>query len=58
MFRKHEILSNSCTLKYVQFIFNIWHRLEETKLWIFVTNTENIIIECKNISKPIEIKVN
>lgn len=58
MFRKPNILPNSCTLKYVKFISNIWYRLEETNSWNFVTNTENIIIKCRNISEPIEIKVN
>lgn len=58
VFRRPDILPDSCIVKYVSFSTNIWHRLEGTNTWLFITNIENIIIKCKNMSEPIEIRIN
>jgi len=58
VFRRPDVLPDSCIVKYVSFNVNIWHRLEGTNSWLFVTNVENIIIKCKNMSESLEIRVN
>ncbi|KAL4127000.1 hypothetical protein QTP88_011198 [Uroleucon formosanum] len=58
VFRKPGILPNSCNLKNVNFNFSIWHRLDNTNSWIYVTIRDNIIIKCKNNSETIVVSIN
>lgn len=44
--------------KNINFSFSIWHRLENTNSWIYVTNRDNIIIKCKNILDTIALDIN
>lgn len=58
IFRKPNILPNSCTVKNINFNFSIWHRLENTNSWIYITNQDNIIIKCRDQTEIETINVN
>jgi len=58
LFRKPGILPDSCNLRNVNFNFSIWHRLENTNSWIYVTIKDNIIIKCKNVAETIALNIN
>lgn len=45
VFRRPDILPDSCIVKYVTFNTNIWHRLEGTNSWLFVTNVESFFTQ-------------
>jgi hypothetical protein len=52
IFRNPRSLPNSCIIRYVKSNVNIWHRLEKTNSWVYVTNGENVLVKCENISTP------
>lgn len=58
IFRNPRILPSTCNLKYVKLNENVWHRLEKTYSWLYVTNGENVIVKCENITTPITVNVN
>lgn len=58
IFRKPGVLPDLCNLKNVNFNFSIWHRLENTNSWIYVTIKDNIIIKCKNSSETVVLSIN
>lgn len=58
IFRKPGILPNLCNIKNVKFNFNIWHRLDNTNSWLYVTIRDNIIIKCKNNPETIVVSIN
>jgi hypothetical protein len=36
----------------------MWHRLEDTNSWIYITDKNNIIVKCKDISEVETVNVN
>lgn len=58
LFRNPKTLPNVCTIKYIKFSHNVWHKLENKNSWLYVTSKENIIITCKNVTAPLIINVN
>lgn len=58
IFRNPRTLPSSCNLKYVKLNVNVWHRLEKTNSWVYITNGENVILKCNNITTPITVSVN
>lgn len=58
LFRKPNVLPHSCNLRNVNFNFSIWHKLEDTNSWIYITIKDNIIIKCKDMSETITLNVN
>lgn len=57
LFRRQSILPESCVLKNINFKFNIWHRLDNTNSWIYVTTGDNIIVKCKNSTEVISLNI-
>lgn len=58
IFRNPRTLPSSCNLRYVKLNVNVWHRLEKTNSWVYVTKGENVLVKCKNITAPITVNVN
>lgn len=58
IFRKPDTIPESCNLRNVNFNFSIWHRLENTNSWIYVTNKDTIIVKCKDMSEVEIMNVN
>jgi len=58
LFRKPDIIPDSCNLRKVNFNFSIWHRLENTNSWIYITNKDTIIVKCKDMSEVEVTNVN
>lgn len=58
IFRKPNILLDSCTVKNINFNFSIWHRLENTNSWMYITNQDNVIIKCRDQTEIETINVN
>lgn len=58
LFRKPDIIPDSCNLRNVNFNFSIWHRLENTNSWIYITNKDTIIVKCKDMSEVEVTNVN
>lgn len=58
IFRKPGVIPDSCNLRNVNFNFSIWHRLENTNSWIYITAKENIIVKCKDMSEVETVNVN
>jgi hypothetical protein len=58
IFRKPGVIPDSCNLRNVNFNFSIWHRLENTNSWIYITVKDNIIVKCKDISEGEIVNVN
>lgn len=58
IFRKPGIIPNSCSLRNINFNFSIWHRLENTNSWIYITVKDYIIVKCKGMSEVETVNVN
>lgn len=58
IFRKPGVIPDSCNLRNVNFNFSIWHRLENTNSWIYITAKDNIIVKCKDVSEVETVNVN
>lgn len=58
IFRNPHTLPSSCNLRYVKLNVNVWHRLEKTNSWVYVTNGENVLVKCENITIPITVNIN
>jgi len=56
LFRNSKILLNVCTIKYIKFSHNAWHKLENKNSWLYLTNKENIIITSKKSNRTINNK--
>jgi len=35
--------------------YNIWRKLKDENAWLYVTNNENVITTCNNITEPLMV---
>lgn len=58
LFRSTETILKTCNIKYLEINNNIWHKLENTNIWLYVLNNDNIVVTCKNTTEPINVRLN
>lgn len=58
IFRKPGIIPESCNLRNINFNFSIWHKLENTNTWIYITVKDNVIVKCKDMSEAETVNIN